>query len=71
MDYSNLTLEQIDIIIEELNKRREELRKVEGEELQGRFKALLKEIFDKGYSIYDEDTDEVINMYYLDTIRIK
>lgn len=71
MDYSNLTLEQIDIIIEELSKRREELRKAEGEELQSKFKALLKEIFDKGYSIYDEDTDEVINMYYLDTIRIK
>ena len=71
MDYSNLTLEQIDIIIEELNKRREEFRKAEREELQSRFKALLKEIFDKGYKIYDEDTDEVINMYYLDTIRIK
>jgi len=71
MDYSNLTLEQIDIIIEELNKRREELQKTEREELQSRFKALLKEIFDKGYKIYDEDTDEIISMYYLDTIRIK
>lgn len=71
MDYSNLTLEEINIITEELNKRRTELQNAEKEELLSRLKVLLKEIFDKGYRIYDADTDEVINMYYLDTIRIK
>lgn len=71
MDYSNLTLEEINIITEELNKRRTELQNAEKEELLGKLKTLLKEIFDKGYYIYDKDTDEVINIYYLHTIYLK
>lgn len=71
MDYSNLTLEEINIITEELNKRRTELQNAEKEELLSKLKTLLKEIFDKGYYIYDKDTDEVINIYYLHTIYLK
>lgn len=71
MDYSSLTLEEINIITEELNKRRAELQNAEKEELLSKLKALLKEIFDKGYYIYDKDTDEVINIYYLHTIYLK